>query len=185
MSDPYDCGAVKSRGWDGTMPTVLRQISIVALVLAGLSACADTPADTRMQFTATAPTAPTGAPEWSGQSGASGHPLMTADAIRAAAVDFPNCLARLAPDAARRGITAQTYSAYTTGMTPDLRLMDLMDAQPEFTKAFWEYLDNLVSEARIQRGRELLAQHAATFQAAEQAYGVDRFIITAIWRSEE
>src|SRR5579883_3117054 len=31
--------------------------------------------------------------EWSGQSGASGHPLMTAEAIRAAAADFGNCLA--------------------------------------------------------------------------------------------
>src|ERR1041384_4177712 len=101
------------------MPTMIRQISVVALVLAGLSACADTPADTRMQFTATTPpAAPTGAPEWTGQSGASGHPLMTADAIRAAAADFPNCLARLAPEAARKGITARTYSTYTTGLTP-------------------------------------------------------------------
>jgi len=166
------------------MPSMVRQISVVALVLAGLSACADTPADTRMQFTATAPVNPAGTPEWSGQSGASGHPLMTADAIRAAAADFPNCLARLAPEAARKGITARTYSTYTTGLTPDLRLMDLMDAQPEFTKAFWEYLDNLVSDARIQRGRELLNQYRDTFEAAERAYGVDRFIIAAIWGVE-
>ena len=27
--------------------------------------------------------------------------------------------------------------------------MDLLDAQPEFTKAFWDYLDILVSDARI------------------------------------
>ena len=27
--------------------------------------------------------------------------------------------------------------------------MDLMDAQPEFTRSFWEYLDTLVSDARI------------------------------------
>jgi hypothetical protein len=31
---------------------------------------------------------PGSAPEWSGESGSSGHPLMTADAIRAAAADF-------------------------------------------------------------------------------------------------
>ena len=42
---------------------------------------------------------------WSGQSGASGNPLMTADAIRAAAADFGNCLERLWPEAARRGIS--------------------------------------------------------------------------------
>src|SRR5262249_59757221 len=42
---------------------------------------------------------------WSGQSGVSGHPLMTADAIRAAAVDFSNCLERLWSQAAARGIS--------------------------------------------------------------------------------
>src|SRR6476646_8203749 len=36
--------------------------------------------------------APTPAPEWSGESGASNHPLMTAQAIRAAAANFRSCL---------------------------------------------------------------------------------------------
>ncbi len=39
--------------------------------------------------------------------------------------------------------------------------MDLLDAQPEFTKSPWDYLDLLVSDDRIARGRELLAQYAA------------------------
>ena len=39
-----------------------------------------------------APATPGGPPEWSGESGASGHPLMTAEAIRAAAANFPTCL---------------------------------------------------------------------------------------------
>src|SRR5580700_9061251 len=38
-----------------------------------------------------------GTREWSGESGASGHPLMTADAIRVAAADFANCLEGLWP----------------------------------------------------------------------------------------
>ena len=102
--------------------------------------------------------APTGSKtEWSGESGASGHPLMTADAIRAAAANFPQCLERLWPEAAQRGISRATYDAQTRGLTPDLKIMDLVDAQPEFTKAFWEYLDLLVSEDRIARGREMLA----------------------------
>ena len=62
--------------------------------------------------------------------------------------------------------------------------MDLLDAQPEFTKAFWEYLDMLVSEERIARGNEMLAQYRAAFDAMEKAYGVDRYIITAIWGIE-
>jgi lytic murein transglycosylase len=122
--------------------------------------------------------------EWSGESGASGHPQMTADAIRAAAANFNQCLAGLSAEAARRGVPRASFDNFTRGMTPDLSIMDRVDAQPEFTKAFWEYLDVLVSEDRIQRGRELLAQHRAAFDSAERAYGVDRHVIAAIWGIE-
>src|SRR5262245_32357444 len=50
--------------------------------------------------------APTSAPgEWSGEDGASGHPLMTRQAILTAAANFPHCLEAQWPDAARRGIS--------------------------------------------------------------------------------
>jgi membrane-bound lytic murein transglycosylase B len=121
---------------------------------------------------------------WSGQSGASGNPLMTADAIRAAAADFPNCIERLWPDAARRGISRASFERFTSGLTPDLSIMDKLDAQPEFTKAIWDYLDVLVSDERIARGRQVLAQNAPTFAAVARAYGIDPAIIAAIWGVE-
>lgn len=123
-------------------------------------------------------------PDWSGESGASGHPLMTSDAIRAAAADFEGCLQRLYPAASKRGVPKQAYDALTRDLTPDLKIMDLVDGQPEFTLAFWDYLDRLVSDERIQRGRELLAEHRATFDAMERTYGVDRHIVAAIWGIE-
>ena len=131
-----------------------------------------------------APPAPASKDDWSGESGSSGHPLMQADAIRAAAANFDNCLAGYWPDAARRGVTRATFETYTAGLTPDLKIMDLMDTQPEFTKALWDYLDMLVSDARIKRGREILAANKATFDAVEKAYGVDRHIVAAIWGIE-
>ncbi len=88
------------------------------------------------------------------------------------------------PDAARRGITRENFDRFTAGLTPDLHIMDLLDAQPEFTKAPWDYLDLLVSDDRIARGREVLAQYAPTFAAVERAYGVDRYIVAAIWGVE-
>ena len=109
---------------------------------------------------------------------------MTADAIRAAAADFGNCIAGLWPDAARRGITRQNFDRFTAGLTPDLSIMDKLDAQPEFTKAPWDYLDLLVSDDRIARGRALLAQYATTFDAVERTYGVSRYIVAAIWGVE-
>jgi membrane-bound lytic murein transglycosylase B len=121
---------------------------------------------------------------WSGQSGASGNPLMTVDAIRAAAADFPDCVERLWPDAARRGVSRATFEHFTAGLAPDLSIMDKLDAQPEFTKATWDYLDVLVSDERIARGREVLTQYAPTFAAVARAYGVDPAIIAAIWGVE-
>jgi membrane-bound lytic murein transglycosylase B len=125
-----------------------------------------------------------GAQEWSGESGASGHPLMTADAIRAEAANFSGCIERLWPLAARRNISRSVFQTYTASLTPDLRIMDLLDNQPEFTKSFWDYLDILVTDERIRKGRELLDRHRATFDAVERAYGVDRYVIAAIWGVE-
>jgi lytic murein transglycosylase len=122
--------------------------------------------------------------QWSGQPGASGHPLMQPDAILAAVADFKNCLERMWPAAARRGISRESFVRFTAGLEPDVKIMDFVDAQPEFTKAFWDYLDLLVTDERIARGREILAQHAQAFARAEAAYGVDRHIIAAIWGVE-
>ncbi len=127
---------------------------------------------------------PSGSISWSGEDGASGHPLMTADAIRQAAANFNNCVAGMWPDAARRNISREDFERFTAGLTPDLRIMDLMDAQPEFTKSIWDYLDILVNDNRLAKGKETLARYKAQFDAMEKVYGVDRNIVAAIWGIE-
>jgi lytic murein transglycosylase len=122
--------------------------------------------------------------EWSGEDGASGHPLMTAAAIRRSAANFDRCIAGFWPEAARRGISQASFERFTADLAPDLRIMDLVDSQPEFTKAVWDYLDILVNDTRLARGREMLAKYAPTFAAVEKAYGVDRYVIAAIWGIE-
>jgi membrane-bound lytic murein transglycosylase B len=121
---------------------------------------------------------------WSGEDGASGHPLMTASAIREAAANFDNCVASMWPDAARRNISQASFERFTAGLTPDLRIMDLMDSQPEFSKSIWDYLDILVNDVRLAKGREILAKYKPQFDAVEKAYGVDRYAIAAIWGIE-
>ncbi len=121
---------------------------------------------------------------WTGEDGASGHPTMTAAAIRQAAANFPHCVAGMWPDAARRHVSRESFARFTANLSPDLRIMDLMDSQPEFTKAVWDYLDILVNDTRIARGREFLARYQREFDAVEQAYGVDRYVIASIWGIE-
>jgi lytic murein transglycosylase len=88
------------------------------------------------------------------------------------------------PDAARRNISQQSFQRFTAGLAPDLRIMDLVDSQPEFTKAIWDYLDILVNDNRLAKGREILAKYKPQFDAAEKAYGVDRYAIASIWGIE-
>jgi membrane-bound lytic murein transglycosylase B len=159
----------------------------VAAVVATLSSAQAEFFGLRIPFldqTDTATPEPPSSSDWSGMSGASGHPLMTAEAIRSAAANFATCLQELWPEAARRGVSRKTFDAQTTGLVPDLKIMDLLDSQPEFTRAVWDYLDLLVNEPRIQKGREILAKYRPTFDAVEKVYGVDRDIIVAIWGVE-
>ena len=114
----------------------------------------------------------------------SGDPLMSEEAIASAAANFQSCLAGLWPAAARRGISRPVFDRVTASLTPDLHIMDLLDAQPEFTKSLWDYLDILVTDDRIAKGRAILAKYAPQFDAVERAYGVDRHIIAAIWGVE-
>jgi lytic murein transglycosylase len=114
----------------------------------------------------------------------SSHPDMAPDALLGAIANFDGCIRSLAPAAAKRGIPHANYARLTSGLSPDVHILNLLDAQPEFTKSVWDYLDTLVSEERIKRGREMLAQYAQTFAAAERAYGVDRYVIAAIWGVE-
>ena len=171
-----------------------RATHLIAAVMVPVLAAAATGSAAAQQPAPTFYSGPTGAlppavpaapaPPWSGLSGDSGDPSMTAEAIRQAAANFQNCLAQLWPLAARRGVSRATYVKFTSALTPDLRIMDLLDNQPEFTRSVWDYLDILVNDARIAKGRAMLAQHRATFEAVERAYGVDRYTVAAIWGVE-
>src|SRR5277367_2588157 len=103
------------------MPTprkILRfaAVSLVAAAFAGSAAAQDKPDNwlgRLFQPAATGSVPNGGSPDWSGQPGASGDPSMTADAIRAAAADFTNCVAGLWPDASRRGISRANFDRFT------------------------------------------------------------------------
>jgi lytic murein transglycosylase len=112
------------------------------------------------------------------------HPAMTPMALATAKANFPHCIESLWPQAARRGVSRRTFDALTRGLQPDMKIMELLDKQPEFTRPVWAYLDDLVNESRIAMGRTAIAQNKAVFDAVEHAYGVDRYILTAIWGIE-
>ncbi|WP_188582102.1 lytic murein transglycosylase [Azorhizobium oxalatiphilum] len=113
-----------------------------------------------------------------------GHPLMQPEAIAQAQANFPNCIAAMQPLAQAKGVSPAVYNQIVAGLQPDMKIMDYMDSQPEFSRTMGSYVDMLVSEKRIAKGREMLAQYKSIFDRVEQAYGVDRYAIAAIWGIE-
>lgn len=102
----------------------------------------------------------------------------------ATAKDFPSCLATLKQDAVKAGVDAGVAARALDGLEPSERVLKLSQAQPEFKTPIWDYLAFLVDEQRIADGRAMMAEHEATLHAAEQRYGVDRYVIAAVWGVE-
>jgi membrane-bound lytic murein transglycosylase B len=57
-------------------------------------------------------------------------------------------------------------------------------AQPEFTRAPWDYIEAIVSPARVLHGQQKLAQAQAELDAATARYGVPPATVVAIWGME-
>jgi lytic murein transglycosylase len=57
-------------------------------------------------------------------------------------------------------------------------------AQPEFTRTVWDYVDLIVSPARVQRGQQKLAEVQPQLDAAAAQFGVPQATIVAIWGME-
>ena len=64
------------------------------------------------------------------------------------------------------------------------RVVELDRAQPEFTRAVWDYLDSAVSPQRIASGQDKLQQYRAEADAAAARYGVPPATVVAIWGIE-
>lgn len=107
--------------------------------------------------------------------------LLAATGARA---DFQSCVAGLRSAAVAKGVSSATFDRAMSGVTPDMKVIELMNNQPEFKTPIWDYLGTLVDEEKVAEGRAMMRQHAATLAAAESRFGVDRYTIAAVWGVE-
>jgi membrane-bound lytic murein transglycosylase B len=98
--------------------------------------------------------------------------------------DFSSCVAGLRSAALAKGVSAETFATATRGLTPDMKVIELMNNQPEFKTPIWDYLATLVDDEKVAEGQAMLRRHAATLAAAESRFGVDRHTIVAVWGVE-
>jgi glucose-6-phosphate 1-epimerase len=97
---------------------------------------------------------------------------------------YAQCLASLRGVAEKQGITPATFDKHTAGLTADMTVLDLLDAQPEFTTPLWDYLSGLVDDQRVADGRAALDAHRDLLARVSQAYGVDAETVVAVWGVE-
>src|SRR4029078_7285608 len=88
------------------------------------------------------------------------------------------------PEALKAGIMESTYDRAVLGITLNPRIEELNEKQPEFVRPIWEYLAGLMTDARINRGRQLIAMNADLFARLQDNYGVPAEVLTAIWSVE-
>ncbi len=91
-------------------------------------------------------------------------------------------------DFARRAMIAGRNRAVVerllSGLSPDPRVIELDQRQPEFVAPVWDYVTNRVTTTRMEGGRALKAEIGGTLAAIEARYGVDADIVLGIWGLE-
>ncbi|SLN54856.1 lytic murein transglycosylase [Oceanibacterium hippocampi] len=102
----------------------------------------------------------------------------------AAAEPFPDWLQALRAEAREKGISEATLDAALAGIEPIPRVVELDRKQPEFTLTFQQYMERVVPEARIRKGREKLAENRAALEAVARAHQVQPRFIVALWGIE-
>ena len=119
---------------------------------------------------------------------ATGDPRTTLSAARPApeqaAPAFERCLSALRGTAVAGGISAGTYTRATSGLMPDLSVLDLLDFQPEFRTPIWDYLAGLVDDERIADGKAMLTRWSDVLASVQQRFGVDAATVVAVWGVE-
>ena len=112
-------------------------------------------------------------------SGAAAHAQAAPDPA-----GFAPCVAGLKAAAVARGVSPDGYERLTVGLAPDMKVLDLLDYQPEFRTPIWDYLAGLVDGERIADGQAMLAQWGDTLAAVAARFHVDPATVVAVWGVE-
>ncbi len=97
---------------------------------------------------------------------------------------FEAWLTGLRTEALDAGIRQETLDASFVGVAPIPRVIELDRRQPESTLTFEQYVDRIVSNARIERGRARLAENSPLLQEVSAKFGVQPRFIVALWGIE-
>ena len=99
-------------------------------------------------------------------------------------VPFALWLKELRAEAASRGVQASTIEGALDGVKLIPRVIELDRGQPEFTLTFRQYMDRVVPQSRVKKGRQRLRENRALLEGIARKYGVQPRFIVAFWGIE-
>ncbi|MDB5641942.1 MAG: lytic transglycosylase [Hyphomicrobiales bacterium] len=97
---------------------------------------------------------------------------------------FRSFVTGLWPDAHAAGVSRATFEIALNGVTPDPSVLRTVGKQAEFVKPIWGYVEDAVSKSRVGRGLARGAEFERTLARLEAQYGVDRYVVLAVWGME-
>lgn len=98
--------------------------------------------------------------------------------------DFATWLRDVEAEATQRGIRAETARAALSDVTHIDKVIELDRKQPEFTMTFQQYMERVVSPAKVEKGRKMLAENHAVLAEIERRYHVQPKYVVALWGIE-
>lgn len=97
---------------------------------------------------------------------------------------FEAFLAGVRADAVAAGVSPGSVDRALAGLSVNEDVLARNNAQAEFTRAVWDYLDSAVSDRRVADGLAHLDRYRGEIDRAAANHGVAPEIITAIWGLE-
>ena len=102
-----------------------------------------------------------------------------------ASQDFKSWLKDLRTEAESQGISKSVIDrALPDALVPIPRILELDRQQPEGSPDFERYLKSVVSDKRIEKGREKILSRGKLLDEVQSNYGVDKQAIVALWGIE-
>ncbi len=97
---------------------------------------------------------------------------------------FETWIANFKQRARREGISETVLTQAFRGVQYNTDVIAKDRRQSEFTRQIWDYLDSAASPTRVSNGQKAMRQHARTLDAIERRFGVDKYVVVAVWGLE-
>ncbi|MCW8109786.1 lytic murein transglycosylase [Alteromonas ponticola] len=98
--------------------------------------------------------------------------------------EFDECKLELRDQAKQSGVSHEVADKVFDKLVYQPRVIELDRSQPEFVQTFPNYFSKRVTDWRVEKGRQMYAEHKSLLDALNNKYGVPPHYLIAFWGLE-